>query len=63
MANLANFSGTGWGANFASVRSTGRERPEPAAMGHAFFGDRDTLGFACRIEGLLANAMSGGVLA
>jgi hypothetical protein len=32
-------------------------------MGNAFFGDRDTLGFACRIKGLLANAMGGGVLA
>jgi hypothetical protein len=32
-------------------------------MGNALFGDRDTLGPARRIEGLLANAMGGGFLA
>jgi hypothetical protein len=32
-------------------------------MGNAFFGDRDTLGLARRIEGLPDNAVGGGILA
>jgi hypothetical protein len=62
LAKMANMSGTRRGAIFASVLSIGGERPEPATMGNAFFRDGDPLGFACRIERLLAKAMGGGVL-
>src|SRR5215216_3455700 len=62
LANLANISGTRCGANFASVLSTRGERPEPAAIGHAFFRDRDALGLARRIEGLLTEPMCRGVV-
>jgi hypothetical protein len=61
LANLANISGMTCGANFASVLSTRRERPEPAAIGDAFFGDREVLGPARRREGLFANAVGGGL--
>ena len=50
-------------AIFAIVPSIGSEHPEPAAIGNAFFEDRDTLGLARRIEGLLGNAVCGSFLA
>ena len=49
MANLANISGTGRGAIFTVVPSLGGKRQEPAAIGDAFFGEGDALGFAGRI--------------
>jgi hypothetical protein len=63
MAKMANISGTGRGAIFAIVPSIGGEHPEPAAIGNAFFGPGDALGFARRVEGLFANSACGGFLA
>jgi hypothetical protein len=59
---MANISGAERSAIFAVVPSIGGEHSELAATGNAFFGDRDPLGLACRVESLLANAL-GGVLA
>jgi hypothetical protein len=63
LAKMANISGVERSAIFAIVPSIGGEHSELAATGNAFFGDRDPLGLACRVESLLANALGGGVLA
>jgi hypothetical protein len=50
LAKMANISGTGRGAIFASVPSIGGKRPEPAALGRPPLGDGDALSAARRVH-------------
>src|SRR5688500_12385703 len=61
LIKVMNFSGA---AQSRSCKFTGTRRglhrPEPAVVHSAFFGQRNALGLARRIEGILAEASVGG---
>jgi hypothetical protein len=64
LIKVMNFSGAGEPINFSfPFIWCGLERPEPAALHLAFFGHRDAVDVAGRVEAILADAADGGLLA